>query len=733
MGQTSDADVGDTVDDAGVEGAASGHVAVARDRVDIGAPSIRRTWVASAVQLLVVAAVVGAIAVGSVVFAADHFRDVARTGEAEMQVVADLQESLYESMATATPVLYQSASDLSDDEELARFVAASDELTTQLEAADGSFTGEQANDLVSSALQEWRGVDQAVRAAPAQHTSGELVDDFTAGVDPFGDTFWVPVYNMDVAFAELGRETFEELQGQISLLDRVRTAVVPSVLGALVLAAWLAWRASRRMRRRVITPMARLGAGARELRSDRGVAPVQVPGAVRELQELARTLDETSAALAATHDRLRDQASTDSLTGLPNRRAFTCLLESALRRNPTGVAVLFIDLDDFKVVNDSLGHHAGDELLAVVADRLRGVVRGSEVVARLGGDEFAVLITSADAHRAAAVLAERALGALAEDAVIDGSPVELGCSIGLAVAEDGSAIDAADQLLRNADFAMYMAKSQGKNRVDVYSPLMHAAVMERFELKHQLGRAVREEQLLVEYQPVVRLDPQRLVGFEALVRWHHPTRGLLAPGSFIELAEDTHDIVAIGEWVVDRACAWLSERNRSATDGRAWVSVNVSAVQLERGDVAGTIRRALDRHGLAPSDLVVEVTEGVAVTNSGDAAGALRRLRAMGVHVALDDFGTGFSSLRSLHELPVDVIKVDRSFVVGGSAETEALFEAIVALGQRLGLEVVAEGIETPDELARVGRAGVCGQGFHLSRPLPAEEALGFRVGAVTR
>ena len=696
-------------------------------------PSIRRTWVASATQLVVVAAVVGAIAMGSVVYAADRFDEVARTGQAEMQVVAEVQEALYQAMGLATPVLYQSASDLDDEEELSRFVAASEDLTAQLEGAQGSFTGEQANTLVASALQEWRSVDRAVRAAPAQHASGELVEDFAAGVDPFGETFWAPVYEMDVAFAELGRETFEELQRQISLIDRIRTAVVPAVLVALALAGFLAWRASRRMRRRVLQPMARLAAAAGELRSDRAVTPVRVPGAVRELQELAATLEDTSAALAVTHEQLLDQASTDSLTGLPNRRAFTQLLESSLHRHPAGVAVLFIDLDDFKVVNDSLGHHAGDELLKVVADRLRSVVRGSEVVARLGGDEFAVLVTSDDAHRTAPLLGERVLEALTDDVVIDGSAVAVGCSIGLALSDATAGDDAADELLRNADFAMYMAKGQGKHRVDVYSPAMHAAIVERFEFKHELGRAVRDGQLVLQYQPVMQLDPVQLTGFEALVRWNHPTRGLLAPGSFIELAEDTNDIVAIGEWVVDQACGWLARRLRDGADPdeRAWVSVNVSAVQLERGDLAGTARRALDRHRLGPADLVIEVGEGVAVTNSGDGAETLRRLRAMGVHVALDDFGTGFSSLRSLHQLPVDLIKIDRSFLTRGPAGTDALFEAIVALGQRLGLEVIAEGIETPDDLARARRAGVHGQGFHLAHPLPAEEALEFGTGAV--
>ena len=371
-------------------------------------------------------------------------------------------------------------------------------------------------------------------------------------------------------------------------------------------------------------------------------------GAASELDDLARTINETSASLRSTHGVLRDQASTDTLTGLPNRRAFTELLETMLTdASSNQVCVLFIDLDDFKIVNDSLGHAAGDELLRVVAKRLRSVVRSGETVTRLGGDEFAILL-GADGSAAAVAVAERALAALDDPVQIDNTVISVGCSIGVALSPSGAGADAADELVRNADFAMYMAKSQGKNRFEVFAPTMHAEMLGRSQLKHDVGQAVRLEQFVLYYQPIVDLDTLALLGFEALIRWQHPTRGRLAPDEFIALAEDTGDIVAIGHWVVNEACRALAEHHlqQGPNERPLWMSVNASPVEISAPGFLATVADALERHGIAPECLMVEITEGVAMTDTGATALVLNALRETGVHVALDDFGTGFSSLR---------------------------------------------------------------------------------------
>jgi diguanylate cyclase (GGDEF)-like protein len=472
------------------------------------------------------------------------------------------------------------------------------------------------------------------------------------------------------------------------------------------------------------------------MRSAQLTEPIVLTGAATELHDLARTINETSASLRATHGVLRDQASTDTLTGLPNRRAFTEMLESMLADAATSqVGVLFIDLDDFKIVNDSLGHAAGDELLRVVAQRLRSVARAGETVTRLGGDEFAIVL-SAEGSATAVAVAQRALEALDDPVHIDDTVVSVGCSIGVAMSPTGAGADAADELVRNADFAMYMAKSQGKNRFEVFAPTMHAEMLGRSQLKQDLAQAVRLGQFVLEYQPVVELDTRALLGFEALIRWQHPIRGRLGPDEFIPLAEDTGDIIGIGEWVVNEACRALAEHHRQQgpDDLPLWMSVNASPVEIAAPGFLATVQDALNRHGVAPECLVIEITEGVAMTDTGAAVVVLTALRSAGIHVALDDFGTGFASLRSLHELPIDVIKIDRSFLINAVPDTEAesMLSAIVTLGRSLGLDIIAEGIETPVDLERLTKFGIAGQGFLLARPLSPSAAAEFRKHAAS-
>lgn len=433
--------------------------------------------------------------------------------------------------------------------------------------------------------------------------------------------------------------------------------------------------------------------------------------------------------LLSVGSELEKRASTDSLTGLANRAAFHSRLEACLARTERRVdelAVLFVDLDDFKDVNDNLGHAAGDALLVVVADRMRATVRSGDLIARLGGDEFAILVEGPRAADEADALGQRVVVALAGPTNINGTAVHVGASLGLAEYRRG--MDP-DELMRNADVAMYSAKSRGKSRVERYDNALHDAVDDRHALRNDLREATTKEQLVVAYQPVVDLVTGSLVGVEALVRWQHPTRGLLPPSAFIGLAEETGDIVAIGSWVLGVALKDLGVWQRRYGLPELMLSVNVSMHQIEEPDFAQQVGAALSAAGVDPRTFVVEVTESLFADPAGGAAGALAALRAIGVRVALDDFGTGYSCIAALRTLPVDIIKIDRCFISGNddNEPDHILVEAIVNLGRRLAMDVIPEGIETHDQLRRLREVGCrSGQGFLMSQPVfgPGIEAL---------
>lgn len=425
--------------------------------------------------------------------------------------------------------------------------------------------------------------------------------------------------------------------------------------------------------------------------------------------------------LLSAGSELEKRASTDALTGLANRAAFRSRLEDCLagtERRVDELAVLFVDLDDFKHVNDKLGHAAGDALLVVVADRLRATMRSGDLVARLGGDEFAILVQGPRAADEADAVGQRVVAALAEPTCINGTVVHVGASVGLA--EYGREKDS-DDLMRNADVAMYSAKSRGKSRVERYDSALQDAVADRLALRVDLLEATTKEQLVVVYQPVVDLVTGCLVGVEALVRWQHPTRGLLPPSTFIDLAEETGDILAIGSWVLGVAVKDLRVWQRRHDLPELMLSVNVSMRQLEEPDFAQQVAAALGAAGVDPCTFVLEVTESHFADPAGGAAGALAALRAIGVRVALDDFGTGYSCIAALRTLPVDIIKIDRCFISGSdvSQPDHVLVEAIVDLARRLGMDVVPEGIETHDQLQRLQQIGCrSGQGFLMSQPV---------------
>jgi diguanylate cyclase (GGDEF)-like protein/PAS domain S-box-containing protein len=421
----------------------------------------------------------------------------------------------------------------------------------------------------------------------------------------------------------------------------------------------------------------------------------------------------------AMEDALRHQAFHDGLTGLPNRALFDDRLAQALARDRRGesqVAVVLVDLDDFKAVNDSLGHAAGDDLLVECARRFDAIVRATDTAARLGGDEFAVLVEDHDAAGAAGDVARRLRAALDRPFAIEGRALHVAASVGVAVAEAGVApLD----VVRNADIAMYQAKERGGDELVAFEPRMLHAARERLDLREDLRGALERGELAVHYQPVVGLGDGETVAVEALMRWSHPVHGDVSPVRFIPVAEETGMIVALGAWVLERACGDLPVLQAGAPGVR--IGVNVSAVQLREPGFPEEVRAILRRTGVAPADVVLELTESV-FAGDEHVAGALRALRALGVSLSVDDFGTGYSSLSYLRRLEVDSIKIDRSFVAGLGEEPRdaALVRSIIELGHALGLTMVAEGVEDADQETFLRDAGCdLAQGWLFGRPAP--------------
>jgi diguanylate cyclase (GGDEF)-like protein len=420
------------------------------------------------------------------------------------------------------------------------------------------------------------------------------------------------------------------------------------------------------------------------------------------------------------NDQLRTLAFHDSLTLLANRSLFSDRVHQAIRHLEDGMtpAVLFIDLDNFKTVNDSLGHSAGDQLLRGFAHRLVQCTRAGDTVARLGGDEFAVLIDHAPGVEAAMAVARQVIDLSREPFEIEGQKVRVGASVGGASADRVSNVE---RLLRNADAAMYSAKSNGKGRAEVFEPAMLRAARRRIRIENELAVAIENDQLEAHYQPTVDLASRHLVGVEALMRWRHPTRGLVLPGEFIPLAEETGQIVAMTRWMLHRACGDLVRLQRGIAHGEGVrLSVNVSSRYLNHGNVAGDVRAALAAHQVRADSLILEVTESLLLENSTQLEQTFKDLKMIGVRLALDDFGTGYSSLSYLHRFPIDILKIDRSFIsrLTESAEGPKLARAVFMLGETLGLETVAEGVESDDQVTQLLQLGcVAAQGFLFSHP----------------
>jgi diguanylate cyclase (GGDEF)-like protein/PAS domain S-box-containing protein len=438
------------------------------------------------------------------------------------------------------------------------------------------------------------------------------------------------------------------------------------------------------------------------------------------------------------NDQLRTLAFHDPLTLLANRALFTDRVHHALKHVTDGMtpAVLFIDLDNFKTVNDSLGHGAGDQLLRSVAHRLVQCTRAGDTVARLGGDEFAVLIDHAPGEEAAMAVARQILDSCRQPFEIEGRPLRVGASIGVAMSDRVSTVE---RLMRNADAAMYSAKSRGKARAEIFQPEMLRAARRRMRIENELATAIDLGQLEAHYQPIVDLSSRHLVGVEALMRWRHPTRGLVMPLDFIPLAEETGQIVPMTQWIMNRACEDAARLQREIPHGAGLrVAVNVSSRYLNHGNVVTDVRAALAANRLRPDCLILEVSESLLLENSAQLARTFSELKMIGVKLALDDFGTGYSSLAYLHRFPIDILKIDRTFVErlakgaeGEGVDAVALARAILSLAEALGLDTVAEGIEDDSQRDTLLALGCrTGQGYAFGKAMPVGEVL---EAAVTR
>jgi diguanylate cyclase len=445
----------------------------------------------------------------------------------------------------------------------------------------------------------------------------------------------------------------------------------------------------------------------------------------RQLQSLEHMVSVRTKGLEAANNQLRHLATHDALTGLPNRVLLDDRISQAIvhaERDKRQFALLVLDLDRFKYINDSLGHHAGDELLSRVALRLRGVVNEVDTVARVGGDEFVLLLPSVSTRDEALRIARLAIDELQSPVRISGMNLHVASSVGIAFHPDHGV--SADQLLAHADAAMYCAKQRGRNNLQMYEAGMDTGTRERVKLESDLHSALRHGELELFYQPKVDTDTDSFDSVEALVRWRHPERGLILPENFIPLAEECGLINAIGEWVLREACRQCSAWQREGLPAIR-VAVNVSPTQFRQGDLLGAIRCAVEQTGLHPRFLELELTESAVMTNPEESAAVLEELNGMGVLVSVDDFGTGYSSMSYLRRFPIDKLKIDRGFVKDliTRAEDASIVRAIISLAHSLRLKVVAEGVETLEQLRSLKSMG-CDQyqGFHFSPPLTAAD-----------
>jgi diguanylate cyclase (GGDEF)-like protein len=443
---------------------------------------------------------------------------------------------------------------------------------------------------------------------------------------------------------------------------------------------------------------------------------------VHELNNYIAEQERISRVLEETKQHFRHAAFHDSLTGLPNRAMFTELLKAEIethkRLDDHMFAVLFLDLDRFKNINDSLGHTHGDLLLVAFAERLERTLRPVDTLARFGGDEFAILLSGMTDATDAVRVAQRIQEELTLPFSLDKNSAFATASIGIALSSTG--YERPEDILRDADIAMYRAKENGKARYEMFDHGMHARAVSRLQLESDLRQAIEKEEFCVYYQPIVSLQTGRLAGFEALVRWNHPRHGLVSPADFIPVAEETGLIVPIGEWVLNEACTRIRQWQINSPSHRSLgLSVNLSARQVAQPDLLEWIKKALEKSKLSPNCLKLEITESVVMENAEAAALMFKQLRSLGVQLSIDDFGTGYSSLSYLHRFPLNYLKIDRSFVTRLTENDNAIVRTISTLARNLGMEVIAEGIETEEQYQQLKALGCeFGQGYLFSRPV---------------
>lgn len=493
-----------------------------------------------------------------------------------------------------------------------------------------------------------------------------------------------------------------------------------AVAGSIAVAVAVAFSATRWLSRSLDA----VRAGMDSLADGQSPPPLRGSN-VSEVNDLTVSFNRMAATIQDSTERLEHQAFHDPLTGLPNRALFLSSFSRALAwaaQNNRSVAVLFMDVDRFKYLNDSLGHGVGDQLLAVLSKRLV-VAAGGHLVARLGGDEFTMLITGADAGAIASDIAERIRVALNRPFSLAAHELFVSVSIGGAVS---SASDKTiTELLRKADIALYRAKADGRGRYVLFRDELDAISVEQFDLDNALRRAVARGELLLHYQPIVNLPTGAITGTEALLRWDHPHRGILSPDTFISVAEETGEIIRIGQWVLEASCR-EAVRFQSMNGGRPFtVCVNISAAEFRQPGLTDRVAHVLSDTGMTPSSLKLELTESVLIGDVPETLEILSELKGLGVGLSIDDFGTGYSSLSYLQRLPVDTLKVDQSFVagLGGRATAGPVLRAIIELGNALFMQVVAEGIETRDQLEFLSDVGCqFGQGHYFHRAVPPAE-----------
>ena len=660
-----------------------------------------RVALASVVAPIVV---VGGVAFVGLGLASTNVRRLHDAATNETAVISELQREMRHSEVEVN--LIMSAS----HDEARVYLDSTNLLLAGAFAQVEEFHSENQRRLGALAEQSWRDAQRI--AAPLSNPGGQLTAAQFFAFHEIVDTATSELFALDAASQ---REFTADMAVHDQMVNRYRQALVVTLVAGFLITAWV----GRRLRLAALRPLRQLESSL-DLVGEKGLSQrVEITGD-REFHAVADALNEMSDRLQTTVEELERQAFHDSLTGLPNRALLERYLLSVLADPKIGpVGVVMLDLDGFKAINDGLGHPAGDEVLIAVGERLQRALRPNDMIGRLGGDEFAVVVTDMSPDGIDAIRAMVA-APFQEPVVAAGLSLLIGSSAGAVLAQPG---DTPADLFRHADIALYSAKDAGKARLHLFEPRMLDEVEHRLTTQTELRAAVESpDQIVVHYQPIVRTRTGRVVGVEALARWNHPNRGLLAPASFIALAEDTGLIVPLGQIVLETACAQVAAWQKLPELAGLSLSVNVSARQLRTAEIVDQVRAALADSGLPPASLILEVTE--SITADTNAVAMLHELRNLGIRIALDDFGTGYSSLAYLEKLPIDVLKIDKSFVddIHTQASRASLAGAIIRLGRSFGLQTVAEGVEKPEQLLLLTELGCdLAQGYLIAHPGPPE------------